>query len=193
MALDRSRATEDALSKLRAELSGLESGAAFSSDGFSRFSGGPGGIELGTSIDDLARLHEGHASNMREFGRALRDVHDAPPPSSSYQPSSSLAPPLPSDEPDFGLTGRRIGGGAHSAAAMASASGGAAARRRRHAQGWSLRQTQELHSWVSWGGVPENQPKNWVGSGGQESGETPGISVKSMGIHWNLLNSIEIY
>ena len=62
-ALVRARATEDALATLRAELRELESGDTLRAP---KFEGA-----LGTSIEDLARLHEGHASNMREFSRML--------------------------------------------------------------------------------------------------------------------------
>ena len=116
-ALVRARATEDALATLRAELRELESGDTLRAP---KFEGA-----LGTSIDDLARLHEGHASNMREFSRMLRDSREAPPPTCAYAgASSSISAPLPSDEPNMELMGRRMpmGSAGPSAPLAASAS-----------------------------------------------------------------------
>ena len=96
-ALERARASEDSLAKLRAELRDLEDSESMRL---------PADAHLTTSVDDLARLHEQHASTMREFGRVLRN--EVP---SSYPTSAAMAP-LPSEEPDmFGLTGRRLCGG----------------------------------------------------------------------------------
>ena len=105
LALERARKTESALATLRAELADLELGEALGAPAREPLHDDLG--TLGTSIDDLARLHEGHASNMREFGRVLRD--------------DRMPPPIPSEEPDFALTGRRAGGGGGGSAASSSA------------------------------------------------------------------------
>ena len=115
--LDRARATESALAHLRAELDALE-----------RNSGpmllGPGGpaAQLGTSVDDLARMHEEHAATMRRFGRVLREDDEPAPRPPYYTSSVAAAPPLYSEEPDLGLVGHRIGSAASAARSVVGGS-----------------------------------------------------------------------
>ena len=72
-ALERARATEHALAALRAELASLESTHPLPLDGGAADPSADPSRALGTSIDDLVALHEGHATHMRELGAALRD------------------------------------------------------------------------------------------------------------------------
>ena len=109
---DRARATEKALEALRAEFVELNTGGLRAAA-----PGMSAEAVLGTSVDDLARMHEGHASNMRELGQALRSSADGMPSSaypSCYYSTSSAMQPQPSAEPDLELTGRRFGGACHS-------------------------------------------------------------------------------
>ena len=101
-AIERARASEQTLASLRAELADLEKNtggpsltAAAADYSSSRGGGGRSAAReeplsvLGTSIDDLARLHEGHAATMRSFGTALgggQGGHAAPMPTPSAEP-----------------------------------------------------------------------------------------------------------
>ena len=108
-AIERARASEQTLFTLRQELESLEASTRGPS-----LAGAVGGTTtaarapvdneplsiLGTSIDDLSRLHEQHASTMRHYGMALssQPAQQAGPSSSSFS-SSQVPPPWPSAEP----------------------------------------------------------------------------------------------
>ena len=101
MVVERAQATERALADLRAELSALEDNDPIPS----------AEAHLTASIEDLAGLYEDHASTMRDFGRVLRTQDTYPAPAPREYGGASMAPPMPSNEPDFLMAGRRVGGG----------------------------------------------------------------------------------
>ena len=93
-----SSAHEGGLADLRAELAELElQGSAITPP--------PTSVEahlLGTSIDELAALHEGHAQNMRDYGRAVGGSVDYGMHYAFGSANSAVPPPMPSMEPQVG-------------------------------------------------------------------------------------------
>jgi hypothetical protein len=135
-AIERARASEQTLFTLRQELESLEASTRGPS-----LAGAVGGTTtaarapvdneplsiLGTSIDDLSRLHEQHASTMRHYGMALssQPAQQAGPSSSSFS-SSQVPPPWPSAEPTIrrdtaaALASRDVERATHMASAAAA-------------------------------------------------------------------------